>query len=213
MDFNKYTEPLGGNKKFIILCIVVGSVFVTMGGCTGIVRLGSKKNDKKIDKAEETQAVEEMQTVSESESEITTTVSETNVTETTEETVLTEESDNGADSDAVEQTQIELIAGELGEYGQIITLNEGSDLADTNYCYFVPSGTYQVTNMGEHPTQVDVYKNERSTDTDADGNEYEYWADGTAYLIDVGTTKEVVVDEGYFIEIEEPTHIVLLTEN
>ncbi len=109
--------------------------------------------------------------------------------------------------------QIELVAGELGEYGQIIVLGEGTEFADTNYCYFVPAGTYQVTNIGEYRTQVDVNKNETATETDIDGNEYDVWADCTPYLIDVNDTVEITVQEGYFIEIEEPTHLMLVPVN
>lgn len=134
--------------------------------------------------------------------------------------VVTEESINSEPSESsIEETstdeqnesaQIELVAGELGDYGLIIILNEGSDFEDINYCYFVPAGTYQVTNVGEYMTQVDVNKNEKSTDVDSDGNEYEYWTEGTPYVLDVDATEEITVEDGYFIEIEEPTHLILV---
>lgn len=45
MDLKKYTEPLGGTKKFIILSIVIGSVFVASGGYTALMRLSSRASD------------------------------------------------------------------------------------------------------------------------------------------------------------------------
>lgn len=120
------------------------------------------------------------------------------------------ETETTAESAISSDNQIELIAGELGEYGQTIVLGENTEFPDTNYCYFVPDGVYQVTNVGEYRTQVDVNKNEIATETDADGNSYEVWADGTPYLIDVDETIEITVSDGYFIEIEEPTHLILV---
>lgn len=134
----------------------------------------------------------------------TTKSAETQSTESiTEETTTTEATVDTSN-------QIDLVAGELGEYGQRIVLNEGTDFPDTNYCYFVPAGKYQITNTGEYPTQIDVNKNEKKTETDSDGNNYEVWAEGTPYLLDVGESKEITVNEGYFIEIEEPTHLLLV---
>ena len=66
MDFNKYIEPLGGKKRFIILCIIVGFVFISFGGCTAIVRHGSKSKSN----TETTTAVQvEESSIEESESD------------------------------------------------------------------------------------------------------------------------------------------------
>lgn len=113
-------------------------------------------------------------------------------------------------SETIDSTlQIELVAGELGEYGQLIVLNEGTEFPDPNYCYFVPTGTYQIKNIGEFPTQVDINKNELAKETDSNGNEYDVWAEGTPYVISVGSTETVTIKDNYFIEIEEPTHLLL----
>ena len=135
--------------------------------------------------------------------------SQTETTLVEQETTTESTTENPTESSVDASNQIDLVAGELGEYGQKIIMNEGTDFPDTNYCYFVPAGKYQVTNIGDHPTQVDVNKNEKSTETDADGNKYEVWAECTPYLLDVGETKEITISEGYFIEIEEPTHLLL----
>ena len=80
MDFNKYIEPLGGKKRFIVLCIIVGFVFISFGGCTALVRRGSKSNNTQ-ETTTVTQTVES--SVEESESETSETTEETTTTEAT----------------------------------------------------------------------------------------------------------------------------------
>lgn len=40
---------------------------------------------------------------------------------------------------------IRITANETGEYGEVITFNEGSENEDKNYIYKLPSGKYKVT--------------------------------------------------------------------
>lgn len=40
---------------------------------------------------------------------------------------------------------ITITANETGEYGKVITFNEGSENEDKNYIYKLPTGTYKVT--------------------------------------------------------------------
>ncbi len=96
---------------------------------------------------------------------------------------------------------IDIKAGEKGEYGQDIVLNEGTDLEDKTIAYFVPVGKYLVKNVGSYMSQINVYKNEINV---VDG--WEEWADGYAELLDVNATKEITVEEGYFINVDEPAH-------
>ena len=127
-----------------------------------------------------------------------------------DDTTTEEENINTPDIDDMTSdisSPIELIAGELGDYGQKIVLS--GSLPDNNYCYFIPSGIYKIKNIGEYPTQIDVNKNEIATDIDNNGDEYEYWPEGTPYMIAVGATEEITVKDGYFIEIEVPTHLLL----
>ena len=161
-----------------------------------LIAFGARSSKDNESKTKNSQSVVESQTESAFTEQDTTTEAATDTTTTVEASVDT-------------SNQIDLVAGEMGEYGQRIVLNEGTEYPDTNYCYFVPAGKYQIANVGEHPTQVDVNKNEKATETDSDGNKYEVWAECTPYLFDVGETKEITVNEGYFIEIEEPTHLLL----
>lgn len=113
--------------------------------------------------------------------------------------------DNYADLNT-ENDSIELIAGEQGEYGTLITMSEGTDMEESFYVYYVPAGTYTVTNEGEYMTQVNVYEGfARNNETGYD----EYTATGDIKLIDSGETATIEVPEGWFIEIQEPTHISL----
>ncbi len=137
----------------------------------------------------------------------TTETSETAIVAVSETTV--EETSVEATESSEESLVIDLVAGELGEYGDVVVLGANTEFPDTNYCYVVPAGTYNVTNVGDYMTQVDIVRNELATDVDSDGNEYEYWAEATPYMIDVGATEVITIDAGWFIEIEEPTHLTL----
>lgn len=95
---------------------------------------------------------------------------------------------------------------ELGEYGQRLVLNEGTEFEDNVIGYFVPAGKYKVTNAGPTMTQVNVYKNEKNVTEEG----WEEWADGNVELIDVDQTKEMIIDEGYFFNVDgTPQHIIL----
>ena len=127
-------------------------------------------------------------------------------TETTSEQVET----TPAEPEATAQEAIEIVAGEMGEYGQERTLNAGTDTEDTIIAHFVPAGTYDVTNTGSNTTQVNVYKDE-VVKTDAG---WEEWADvGGVVLIDAGETKSITVDEGYFVNVDAPASISLVKTN
>ena len=130
------------------------------------------------------------------------TVAATDVAPSEEETTIT------TTETTVEETlapDIELVAGEMGEYGQERVVNAGTDFEETVFCYYVPSGTYTVTNMGDNPTQVDVLKDELVITEEG----WEEWADAEAYLIQIDESCEISVPEGYFIELDVPAHIGL----
>ena len=99
----------------------------------------------------------------------------------------------------------EINAGEYGTYGKALVLNKDTELPNYMIGYFVPAGTYQVTNVDVYPTQVTVYQNKKVKQ-----GEWEEWANCKAYLLDVQETKSVTVPEGYFIKVTEPTHIHLV---
>lgn len=94
---------------------------------------------------------------------------------------------------------------DLGEYGQRLVLNEGTEFEDNVIGYFVPAGTYKVTNAGSHMTQVNVYKNEKNVTEEG----WEEWVDGHVELIDVDQSKEMTIEEGYFFNVDGTQHIIL----
>lgn len=55
----------------------------------------------------------------------------------------------------------EITAGKHGTYGKDLVLNKDTEFEDHIIGYFVPAGTYQVTNVDAHPTQMTVYQNKR----------------------------------------------------
>lgn len=119
---------------------------------------------------------------------------------------------------SVDDSSIELISGELGEYGVIITLNEGMEYEgvsyeDETFCYFVPAGTYTVLNVGEFPSALYVNQNATTTEYDTDGNAFESWIQenplGSGNLLGVNETAEITINDGYFIDLKPNQHLIL----
>ena len=94
-----------------------------------------------------------------------------------------------------------LTAGEAGEYGKLVTYNKGTEFEETFYAYYVPAGTYTVTNKGEYMSQINVYSDE--TVINEDGWEEPVIAqEGQMLKINQETT--VTLEEGQVIYIQEP---------
>ena len=116
------------------------------------------------------------------------------------------ESQNGdADTEQpLENTTVTftLTAGEAGEYGRTITYNEGTEFEDTFYAYYVPAGTYTVTNKGKYMSQINVYSDDKVTTEEG-------WEEpatvGAVKLLDVGKSETITVENGQHIEIDEPS--------
>lgn len=106
-----------------------------------------------------------------------------------------------------ETESIVLIAGEAGEYGEMFTMNKGTEFEENYYIYRIPAGTYEVTNTGEYMSQINVY----STETKVNENGWEEPAKTNCVaLLDVGKSETIVVPDGYYIEIQEPSRFTLV---
>lgn len=100
----------------------------------------------------------------------------------------------------------ELLAGEQGEYGKMISRNKDTEFEDNRMAYFVPYGTYKITNIGEYMTQVNVYSDETVINEDG----WEEIADSVCNdVLDVGASLTVTIPKNYHVEIGEPTHILM----
>lgn len=133
--------------------------------------------------------------------------SENETEETLSETETLDTQQNEEQEVAADVSVIELIAGEQGEYGELITMSEGTDMEESFYAYYVPGGTYEVTNKGDYMTQVTVYEGfSRNEETGYD----DYTNIGDALTLDIGKTDTIEIPDGWFIEIHEPAHITLL---
>ena len=101
---------------------------------------------------------------------------------------------------------IELVAGEVGEYGKEIIMSKGTDMEEKLIVYYVPAGKYSVKNLGENPTQVSVYEGfSKNNNTGYD----EYTGVGDLLSLDVNGQGQLQILSGWFIEIHEPAHISL----
>ena len=101
-----------------------------------------------------------------------------------------------------EKLVFELVAGEQGEYGKMITHNKGTEFEENFYAFYVPVGTYTVTNVGKYMSQLNVYSDEIVKNDDGWDEVAESFFNK---VIDVNKSETVTVEEGQHIEIAEPS--------
>ena len=149
---------------------------------------------------------------------ILTNVTQVDTNSQTEIALVESETSDAVVSTSLDNASIELISGELGDYGVVITLNEGMEYdgvsyEDETYCYFVPAGTYTVLNVGEFPLSLYVNQNATTTEYDTDGNAFETWIQenplGNGNLLGVNETAEITIDDGFFIDLKPNSHLIL----
>ncbi|MGT2812567.1 hypothetical protein [Streptococcus minor] len=104
---------------------------------------------------------------------------------------------------------IQLIAGEKGDYGQSIVMNEGTDMPEELIVYYLPAGIYEVENIGSFPAQITVYEGFTRDESTGYDN---YTASGDAKLIDKGAKDTITVPENWFVEIHEPAKFSLVKQ-
>ena len=109
----------------------------------------------------------------------------------------------------VEKLNFTITAGEAGEYGKLLTYNQGTEFEETFYAYYVPAGTYTVTNKGKYMSQINVYSDD--TVINEDGWE-EPKSTGIVKLLDVEKSETITIEEGQHIEIAEPSVFELIQQ-
>ena len=114
-----------------------------------------------------------------------------------EEPAVTEE----AEAQAPASDAIVLSWDDPGEYGQEITLNAGTADASTYYGFYIPSGTYSVTNNGSGAVQVTVYKD--GTNTTEEGWEEPVMGDASPLVVMEGDTGSITVGENEYVKLSD----------
>lgn len=111
-----------------------------------------------------------------------------------------EEAEEIPEAVADDSEAITIISGEPNEYSQELVLNEGTgDGGEYRFLgYFVPTGSYKATNTGQYREQITICKNEKHL---VDG--WEEWTDGIPVLLEPNETKDITVEEGYFVKIAD----------
>ena len=124
------------------------------------------------------------------------------------------QSDIGTEQDEPSEPKITkltftITAGDAGEYGKLIPYNKGTEFEENFYAYYIPAGTYTVTNKGEYMSQINVYSDE--TVINEDGWE-EPKSTGTVKLLDVDKSETITIEDGQHIEIAEPSVFELVQQ-
>lgn len=100
----------------------------------------------------------------------------------------------------------ELVAGVQGEYGTPVTFNKGTELEETIIAYHIPAGDYIATNIGDYITQLNIYSDEIHV------TEFGWEEPAVSVfvkLVEVGATVEFSIEDGQYIEIAEPTKLLI----
>ena len=127
-------------------------------------------------------------------------ISSENTSETSSEENLSEESSSLSSNNSF---SFELKAGEKGEYGQKFTINKDTEFEETYFVYYIPLGTYTVTNIGQYMGQINIC----STETVITDEGWEEPAEVFGvYLLDEGESETITIEEGQYIEIHEPNN-------
>lgn len=109
-----------------------------------------------------------------------------------------EETGEGADS----AFDFEIIAGEAGEYGKTIVYNKDTEFEESVVAYYVPAGTYTVTNLGSNSDQINICSDEKAVSAAG----WEEPAEAAAELVDAGASATLTIADGQHIEITAPGH-------
>lgn len=98
-----------------------------------------------------------------------------------------------------------LMDDEIGEYGVEVILNEGTEFEEHEIAYYIPSGTYTVTNLDEKGGgQVTVY----SGGPEYDGEWQYFVADdncASPIVVMAGESKELEIKDGQFVVLSDET--------
>ena len=113
-----------------------------------------------------------------------------------------EETEAPAD-EASEALAFTLMDGKLGDYGEEVTLNAGTEFEETEIMYHVPAGLYSVKNLNsDGGAQVTVY----SGAPVLNGEWEEFVADDTCpspIVVMGGEEKDLEIKEGQFVVIAD----------
>ncbi len=127
---------------------------------------------------------------------------ETPTEETTIKTTEAETSETVPDADNSNAPSIVLAHGSLDEYSKEITLNAGTSEEATYIGYFIPAGTYTVTNIGKYMDQVTVYADGIQKN---DAGWEEPITDGVPrpIVLDVDQSGEITIGENQYVKLGE----------
>lgn len=121
--------------------------------------------------------------------------------------------DKDNDKDTAEKKDTityELVGGELGEYGKVITLNKDTDMPVDKYLYKLPEGNYKVTTTNKKVSSFYVAKDEITINEDSDYPE-ELQPVGEQYLLSAGDDMEKIAIKEIDITLNADESIVLPT--
>ncbi len=92
-----------------------------------------------------------------------------------------------------------IMDGEVGEYGEEVVLNAGTEFEEHEIAYHIPAGTYMVTNLNtKGGGQISIY----SGGPEYDGEWQYFVADencASPIVLMAGDTQELIIKEGQFI--------------
>ena len=102
-----------------------------------------------------------------------------------------------------------LSSDSLGDYGKEVTLNDWSDLSQTCILFYLPAGTYTVTNNDQYACQVSVYSGISYSTSKTEGDWDEFLDENCArpiVLMPNSEPQKITVKEGQFVKLADNSH-------
>lgn len=88
-----------------------------------------------------------------------------------------------------------------GDYGKEITLNAGTSDTESYIGFYLPSGTYTVTNNDSSAVQVTVYKD--GTNTTAEGWEEPIMGEASPIVLKQSDTGTITIGENEYVKLSD----------
>jgi hypothetical protein len=191
-------------KKIALSLLVFFIVFIV--GC--VMSANDEKDNTSSQPTVTPETSTEVQTEISTEAS-TETTSEIQKEEITEESSTSEGERNDTETSQSTESKLSFVLGEdVGEYGKEVTLNAGTEFEEIEIMFYIPAGSYTVTNNSSAAVQLTVY----SGGPESDGEWESLVADDSCpkpVVIMAGETGNFEISEGQFLVLSDGSENIL----
>ena len=116
---------------------------------------------------------------------------------------------SSASSEKDTSTAMVLKDGDAGEFGEIVTVNEGTDFENTDTAFSIPAGQYEAKNPSTtSAVQISFYSAEGFQDVD--GHQERIMGTNSPVVLKAGEAKQIDIAEGDILVLSDGDCIELI---